>query len=174
MSVHFLHPRVFKINVGFMLNAGPGTTHDSTFDFPEVRVSDDLALNYLRGPVRLSRTKEGILVQAEVHAGLDVECMRCLDPVQRDMQFEIEELFATNPQVAAAFYLAEDAVLDLAPLLREEILIHGDERVLCRPDCRGLCPECGINRNRETCTCTDQAGDPRFAALRQLLKDEQQ
>jgi uncharacterized protein len=172
MSIHYLHPRVFKINAGFMLNAGPGNTHDSTFEFPAVRVGEDLALNYLTGPLRLSRTKEGILVQAELHAGLNSECQRCLDPVSRDIQFEVEELYATNPEVAAAFYIGDDGILDLAPLLREEILIHADERILCRADCKGLCPECGKNRNRETCACAEDRIDPRFEALKNLLKSE--
>jgi uncharacterized protein len=169
MSVHYLHPRVFKINVGFMLNAGPGNTHDSEFEFPAVRVSEDLALNYLTGPLRLSRTKEGVLVQAHLHAGLDTECQRCLDPVSQDIEFEVEELFATNPEVSAAFYLGDDGILDLAPLLREEILINTDKRILCKPDCKGLCPECGKNRNRETCDCDQERIDPRFAALKDLL-----
>jgi uncharacterized protein len=171
-AVHYLHPRVFKLNVGFMLNAGPATTRDSVFEFPAVRVSDDLALNYLTGPLRLSRTKEGVLVQADLRAGLDTECQRCLDPVSQDIPFKVEELFATNPAVAAAFYLSDDGILDLAPLLREEILIHSDKRILCKPDCKGLCPECGKNRNRETCTCDEDRIDPRFAALKDLLKSE--
>lgn len=172
MSVHYLHPRVLKINAGFMLNAGPGNTRDSEFEFPAVRVSDDLALNYLTGPLRLSRTKEGILVQAELHAGVNTECQRCLDPVSQDIAFEVEELFATNPAVAAAFYIGDDGILDLAPLLREEILINTDKRILCRPDCKGLCPECGKNRNRETCSCEEDRIDPRLAALKNLLKSE--
>lgn len=170
MSVHYLHPRVLKINAGFMLNAGPGNSNDSTFEFPAVRVSDDLALNYLTGPLRLSRTKEGILVQATLHAGMNLECIRCLDPVEQDIAFEVEELYATNPDVSAAFYIGDDGILDLAPLLREEILINSDKRVLCKPDCKGLCPECGKNRNRETCTCEEQRTDPRFAALKALLE----
>ena len=60
-------------------------------------------------------------------------------------------------------------ILDLAPLLREEILIHTDKRILCKPDCKGLCPECGKNRNRETCDCEQDRIDPRFAALKDLL-----
>lgn len=153
-----------------MLNAGPGNSNDSTFEFPAVRVSDDLALNYLTGPLRLSRTKEGILVQATLHAGMNLECIRCLDPVEQDIAFEIEELYATNPAVSAAFYIGDDGILDLAPLLREEILINSDKRVLCKPDCKGLCPECGKNRNREECTCAEQQIDPRFAALKALLE----
>ncbi|NOG50365.1 MAG: DUF177 domain-containing protein [Chloroflexi bacterium] len=173
MSVHFLHPRVFKINVGFMLNAGPGTTHDSTFDFPEVRVSDDLALNYLRGPVRMSRTKEGSRAGRETTPGWMSSACAVSIRYSLTCSSRSRRLFATNPQVAAAFYLAEDAVLDLAPLLREEDP-HSERRTRVVPArLQGLCPECGVNRNRETCSCAE-AGDPRFAALRQLLRDQQQ
>jgi uncharacterized protein len=42
-------------------------------------------------------------------------------------------------------------------------------QVLCRPDCQGMCPTCGINRNDETCACVDDDIDPRFAALKKLL-----
>lgn len=170
MSVHYLHPRVLKINAGFMLNAGPGNTHDSTFEFPALRVSEDLPLNYLTGPLRLSRTKEGILVQAELHAGLNSECIRCLDPVEQDIPFEVEELFASKPEISAAFYIGDDGILDLGPLLREEILINSTKRILCSDSCKGLCPDCGINRNRATCNCADEHIDPRFAALKNLLE----
>lgn len=169
-SIHYLHPRVFKINVGFLLNAPVGTSQDSSFDFPEVRISDDLALYYLRGPIRISRTKEGILVQASLHAGIEVECYRCLDPVSVDSEVEIEELYATNTELESEFRIFDDAIMDMAPLLRAELLINTDQRVLCKGECKGLCPDCGINRNRETCTCADDNIDPRFAALKDLLK----
>ncbi len=170
MSIHYLHPRVFKINVGFMLTAPVGTSQDSTFDFPDVRISDDLTLHYLRGPLRIGRTKEGLLVQATLHAGVEVECYRCLDPVATDSVIEIEELFATNDELDAEFRIHDDAIMDMAPLLRAELLINTDQRVLCREDCKGLCPDCGINRNREACTCAEDKIDPRFAALKDLLK----
>jgi len=170
MSIHYLHPRVFKINVGFLLNAPLGTNQDSTFDFPAVRISDDVALHYLRGPLRIGRTKEGMLVQATLHAGIEVECYRCLDPVATDSMIEIEELYATNGELDAEFRIHEDGIMDMAPLLRAELLINTDQRVLCSEDCKGLCPDCGINRNREACTCAEDKIDPRFAALKDLLK----
>lgn len=172
MTTHYLHPRVFKINVGFLLSAPVGTSQDSTFEFPDVRVADDLTLHYLRGPLRMSRTKEGILVQATLHAGLENECYRCLDAVAVDSVVEVEELFATNGEVDAEFHIFDDAIMDMAPLLRAEILMNTDERVLCREDCKGLCPECGINRNHQTCTCDEDKIDPRLEALKRLLKAE--
>ena len=120
MSVHYLHPRVFKINVGFMLNAGAGNTRDSEFEFPAVRVSEDLALNYLTGPLRLSRTKEGILVCRRTCTPVWIPNASAASIRVSGHRIRSRRLFATNPAVSAAFYLGDDGILDLAPLLREE------------------------------------------------------
>jgi uncharacterized protein len=168
-NAHYLNPRVLKINVGFLLSAPAGTSQDSTFEFPEVRVSDDLALRYLRGPIRLSRNKEGVLVQATLHAGLQTECYRCLEPVQFDSVVTLEELFTSGDHTGSEFHIGDDAILDMIPLLRAEILMNTDSRVLCKQDCKGLCPECGVNRNHVTCSCAEEQIDPRLAALRKLL-----
>ncbi len=166
----FLSNRVLKFNVGFLLNTGAGNSQDSDLDIPKVRVADDLMLDYVQGPMRLSRTQEGILVQATLHIGLNDECYRCLDPVTRDVELTIEELYSYNSYPAAEFTIGDDAILDLGPLLRAETLIDTSHRVLCSDDCKGLCPECGINLNNETCNCRDEAIDPRFEALKKLLE----
>lgn len=164
----FVGNRVLKLNVGFLLVAGPGRTHETVFDVPAVRVADDVDLDYIRGQLRLSRTKEGILVQGALDVAIEDECYRCLDPVHRRMQIDIEELFAFPASREMAFSVSEDAILDLAPLLREETLIADSRGVLCRPDCKGLCPNCGANLNHGPCTCEEDI-DPRLAKLKQLL-----
>lgn len=160
--------RVLKINVGFLLNTGPGHSHNSQIDVPRVRVSDDLTPQYVRGPLRLSRTKEGILVQAELKVGIDDECYRCLTPVAREVLVEMEELYAYH-SFNAEFRIGDDAILDLGPLLRAEVLIATAQRVLCSADCKGLCPNCGANLNVAACQCELDDIDPRLAALRNLL-----
>jgi uncharacterized protein len=165
----YLNNRVLKFNVGYLLSEGPANNRDSELDLPAVRVSDDLLVDYVRGPVRLSRTKEGILIQADLHIGLSDECFRCLDPVQRDMEIEIAELFAFHRKNDAEFSIGEDAILDMNPLLRAEVLIESVHRALCRPNCKGLCSNCGVNFNHETCDCDREDIDPRFAALKDLL-----
>ncbi len=166
----YVHSRVLKINAGFLLGSGLGTTNDSRFDFPALIVSDDLILEHLHGPLRMSRTTEGILVQAQLEAGVVDECYRCLDRVTKPVTIQIEELFTFDTTRTSEFSVLEDGVLDLAPLLRAEILIENARGFLCRPDCKGLCPTCGTNWNYNTCTCADEAVDPRLASLRKFLE----
>jgi uncharacterized protein len=164
----FVGSRVLKLNVGFLLAGGAGHSHMTEFDVPPVRVADDVDLAYLRGGLRLSRTKEGILVQGVLHLGLDSECYRCLTPLQRDLKLEIEELFASETSAVpmAEFSVGEDGILDLA---RAEAIIADERGALCRPDCMGLCPDCGANLNNGACNCRQDEIDPRMAKLKQLL-----
>lgn len=167
----FIGNRVLKLNVGFLLVAGPGHQHETALDIPAIRVAEDVDLDYLRGILRLSRTKEGILVQGELHAGFEGECYRCLDILTRDEVLEVEELYAHPPIEQSEFSIAEDGILDLVPLLRAEILIAEERGVLCKPDCQGLCMECGANLNLGDCGCPEDDIDPRFANLRSM-RDE--
>jgi len=164
----YVSNRVLKLNVGFLLGIGAGNQHVTEFDVPPVRVSEDVDLAYLRGELRLSRTKEGVLAQGELHLGIESECYRCLTPLNRDVIIEVEELYSTQPN-GAEFNIEDDGVLDLAPLLRAEAIIADERGVLCREDCQGLCATCGANLNDGDCGCDDEAIDPRLAALKQLL-----
>lgn len=166
----YISNRVLKINVGFLLSAGPGNSHDSVFDIPAVRVADDLTLDYIRGPIRLSRTAEGILVQAQFEVGIQDDCIRCLDPVTTAVTIDIEELFAYPSPKAAEFSLQDDGILDLSPLIRAEVFIFASRGILCRPDCKGLCPDCGTNLNHANCICAEERIDPRLAQLKKLLE----
>lgn len=166
----YLSNRVLKTNVGFLLSAGPGNSHDSRLDIPEpVRVAEDLFVNTISGTLRLTRTHEGILVQSHLSVGVESECSRCLDAVQRDIELNMEELYNYPTRANSEFFVGADAILDLAPLLRAEVLIEAEHRFLCREECKGLCPDCGINLNYETCDCADKRIDPRFSKLRELL-----
>ncbi|HEX2622988.1 MAG TPA: DUF177 domain-containing protein [Phototrophicaceae bacterium] len=166
----YLNNRVLKLNVGFLLSDGPAHNHNSVLDIPRVWVSDDLILEYVRGPLRLSRTKEGILVQAHLHVGANDECYRCLNEVPRDIEIEVEELYGYHSYDTSEFIVSDDAILDLSPLLRAEVIIDTSHRILCREDCKGLCSNCGANLNDGPCNCNDEDIDPRFAALKKLLE----
>lgn len=160
---------MLKLNVGFLLSAGPGHSHETVFDVPTVRVAQDVDMAYIRGPLRLSRTKEGILVQGKLAIGIEDECYRCLDPVQHELVVDIEELYTHPPRSDSEFSVGDDAILDLAPLLRAEVIILETNGALCRPDCKGLCPNCGENLNRGEHRCEEDEIDPRLAKLKDLL-----
>lgn len=166
----YLSNRILRINVGFLLSDGPGHSQDSRLDIPEpVKVADDVIVKAISGTLRLTRTKEGILVQSKLTITMDSECSRCLDTLQQALPVTIAELYMHPAPIASEFFVGQDAILDLAPLLRAEVLIQTSQAVLCRPDCKGLCPNCGVNRNHETCDCANQALDPRLATLKALL-----
>lgn len=166
----FVANRVLKLNVGFLLADGPGHSHETAFDVPAIRVSDDVDLAYIRGPLVLSRIKEGILVQGTLNIGINSDCYRCLDSTQQDQVLEIQEVYQYPTRIDAEYSISEDAMLDLAPLVRAEAIIADARGGLCRPDCKGLCPNCGANWNNTTCDCDAQEIDPRLEKLKQLLK----
>jgi uncharacterized protein len=170
VSQAYVSNRVLKINVGFLLSSGPGHSHDSVFNVPTIRVADDLTLEFVRGPIRMSRATAGILVQGQLETGLSGECYRCLEPVSKAVTIGLEELFAYPASPTAEFSLHDDGILDLAPLLREEVLLATVNGLLCHPDCKGLCPTCGANWNNTTCSCILDAVDPRLAGLKKLLE----
>jgi len=167
-----LSKRVLKFNVGFLLSDGPAHNHNSKIDFPQVLVSDDLTLKYLRGPMRLSRTKEGVLVQAEFETAIDGSCYRCLDPHQHPIMVELEELFGYKSEAETEFRIADDAMLDLAPLLREEVLIEADYGRPFRADPNGICRMCGVAIEEKLRVNEEEHIDPRLAVLKKLLDSE--
>ncbi len=166
----YVSNRVLKINVGFLLAAGVGNHHDSAFDVPTVKVAEDLTVDYVRGTIRLSRTAAVILVQGQLEVGITGECYRCLDSVTQNVTIPVEELYAYPASSTSEFSVLDDAVLDLAPLLRAEVMLASTNGLLCREDCKGLCPECGTNLNHDTCDCASNAIDPRLAGLKNFLK----
>jgi uncharacterized protein len=136
---------------------------------------------HVEGQVRLLRTTEGVLAVGSARMALLFACRRCLEMTAADVTFEFEEEYVSSIDVETGFKLPvgekygpevvidEHHILDLTEVLRQYAVTVMAGLDLCRPDCRGLCPECGVNRNVETCACDVSRVDPRFAALARLL-----
>ena len=105
-----------------------------------------------------------------------VPCARCVEPVKLPLQADFDLIFRpaaadseptersiTAPETEIGYYL-EDSLL-LEDVLREQVLLALPVRTLCKPDCKGLCPRCGENRNSTACTCDEGPSDPRWQAL---------
>ena len=131
-----------------------------------------------RGPVSMRAKANAlsggeVLVQGDVSGVRIAECRRCLDEVERPFErsFTFYYVPATTEEGADAEvrFLPESGVeLDLGPDVREELIFALSEYVVCRDDCQGLCPRCGIDRNDGTCDCETSEPDPRWEALRTI------
>lgn len=134
------------------------------------------------GPVsiRLMASHAGsgeVVVRGRVEAELVQECRRCLKPVPGALREMLTLVFAPEDADSAEDdgdvrpFREDAAALDLTDPVREELILAIEPYVVCDPDCRGLCPRCGTDRNTETCSCTVEENDPRWDALR-ALKEE--
>lgn len=166
-------PSSLRLNVGFLLKEGVGYTRDIPFEEPTILLADDLTARELQGSVNFTRTPQGLYAQGQISGHITLDCTRCLTPVENTLKSRITELFYYPPDEAPEGILpiGDDLNVDLTPIVREDMLVAIPIRVLCRPDCKGLCPTCGKNWNDGPCDCKDDDRDPRFAVLTELLKN---
>lgn len=162
-----------RLNVGFLLKQNVGFSRKFEFDHSSVQVDDDLTIRDLNGELRLTRAAQGIYVEGTLHGTLELECARCLKPFDQVLAPPLAELFVYPAEKAEDPVLAipETAVLDLRPLLREMMLLAIPSAPVCQADCKGLCPVCGQNRNKQDCDHPQEYIDPRLAPLKSLLGD---
>jgi uncharacterized protein len=136
-----------------------------------VAVPDDALLG---GPLSLESVIEGVFVAGSITGTWRVRCARCLTEETRPFTVEIGEL--VTPAAAGAEdagddgYILVDEQIDIDQIVRDAIGVEMPFAPLCRPDCQGLCPTCGGNRNLGECPGHDVI-DPRFAVLSELLID---
>ena len=93
----------------------------------------------------ISKVSGGALVSGEVETEISGECGRCLAPVSRRIATEKFQFFVETPPGME--------VCDISDEIRTEITLALPMNLLCREDCRGLCPECGADLNFEKCSC---------------------
>lgn len=117
-----------------------------------------------------------ISVKAEVSAQADTRCSRCLEPVRVAVRATVDAVYDRQPDPDDPdLYSFEASTIELTDAVRDALLLELPMRNLCSEDCRGLCPVCGINLNKGTCTCQEGAEviNP-FSALKDyVLKDEE-
>jgi uncharacterized protein len=156
-------------------------------DFAHVYNPDDLnpvdervklsAPATVNGKIRLAGKE--VFVNGHVDARAQVECDRCLKPIELPVSadFELEYIPDSEYESSAVAELTEaemsvavfdgDAI-DVDEIVKEQILLGVPTRMLCREDCKGICPECGTDRNTGECNCETIEIDPRWAALKNL------
>ena len=120
-----------------------------------------------------------IRVRGRIRGAMGATCARCLDAVETrlDQDFDLfyypmsviarkEAIAIDTSDTDLGFY--EEPGLELADVLKEQILLWLPMRGICREDCEGICSQCGANLNRGACSCASSFSDPRWDALRKL------
>ena len=147
------------LDVGMALkNPGQVYPFREAVTLPEMEVLSD--------PVRFEDvTLEGeffctgdnrISLRAAATATVHSRCSRCLEPVQVPERAEIDALYAKQPDPEDPdLYGFEAHALALEDAVKDALLLELPLQFFCKPDCKGLCPVCGVNLNKHTCTCQE-------------------
>jgi len=160
-----------RLNVGFLLHQDIGFSRSFDFDGISVEVGNDLDVRNLRGSIRFTRTAQGLVGRGTLEAETSLECVRCLTAFDQTLEIRLDELFVYPPDRATDPLLAvpDTGILDLSSLTREYLILDLPLQPVCSTDCRGLCPECGNNRNEQSCQHARAEVDPRLEVLKDLL-----
>ena len=142
----------FRLNVGSMYNKSIGSIREVTLEVDQFTIDDLVSRNFF-SLIRLSRTREGLLLQVEVKAEILTTCVRCLDEFYLPVETEFEELyqFPERHREDTDLVLPLDGYLDLRPVYREYLILALPIKRLCRENCAGLCIICGANINKTNC-----------------------
>ncbi len=129
--------------------------------------------------LRLESVSEGVLVSGTVTGPVRGECGRCLRPITDSLVVTIQELYAYEHSTTVET-TEEDEVgrmqgdlIDLEPALRDAVVLALPTNPVCREDCPGLCPECGVQWDELPADHSHQQVDPRWAGLSQLTRQEE-
>jgi uncharacterized protein len=150
----------------------------------QLAVSDDAFR--VAAPVHLAfdihKDKDQFRLVGSVNTTLELPCSRCLEPFMWpvDSSFDLRyqpharntgegEREIEEDDLTTAFY--ENDTIDLGQMMREQFFLALPMKPLCRDECKGLCPACGINWNKGACNCSNQWEDPRLGALKALRRD---
>ena len=117
--------------------------------------------------LQLESLTDGVVVHGHIRVPWQGTCRRCLADAHGEVDSEVRELYqlvVTDPE---AFEIVGEQI-DLRRLMREVAVLDAPSDPLCRTDCAGLCPVCGVDRNDVECSCEVSTTDPRWDALAQL------
>lgn len=112
-----------------------------------------------------------IRLKASVSLDFKYPCDRCADTVNMSYEYDFTHILVTNvnDDTNDEYVVIDDFKIDLDKLIHEDILLQIPTKVLCNPDCKGLCQKCGKNLNEGFCNCLKDVVDPRLDVLKNLL-----
>ena len=119
--------------------------------------------------------KNKLEIKAEGFVVLDIPCDRCLEPVEMNIDFNVDDVIEFNKTDSDEEQEEKDYIdgynLDVDRLIFGELLVSIPGKILCREDCKGLCPVCGTNLNVAECGCDRDVLDPRMSVFKDILNN---
>ena len=153
---------------------GGSVPFETSVDFSDLQYGNSFPVTEPVTASGVVRNIAGVLMMTgRVSTCIHGTCDRCAAEFDRDVEFPIQvvlvdELANEENEDEWVFHLEGDSA-DLDDIIRTVFVLNMDSKILCRPDCKGLCFRCGKNLNEGPCNCQKEL-DPRFAALKQLLE----
>jgi uncharacterized protein len=177
----FRIPVIMKINISDIVEEGV-----------KCHLSEDMREESLfrsSGPVNahieLSRRGEEIRVEGEITGSLSLQCSRCLKDFNVDIMFDFDSVYHPCSTVARGegheipaeeaeigFYQGEE--IDIGYVVKEQLILNIPMKPLCEIECKGLCPVCGKDLNKESCGCKKEKIDKRFEPLKSILSNRKE
>lgn len=154
------------------------TIEAESLDRPELKELGEISWSG-----QVAAAPPGYRLQARLDYEQELYCTRCLSPVREPVASTVDLILMVRPAepTVGEVQLAEqelglvaldDERLDTTPILIEQIHLNVPMSVLCKPECKGLCPRCGSDLNRNPDCCEAEAVDPRWSALEDLDLDK--
>ncbi len=173
-----------QFNVAQFLKEPTGATRIYDINIGNINDLDEemKVVSPVTGQIKLLRTGNDILVTSLLEANIKKQCSRCLTRFTRLVSIELEETFYPTVDVSTGSPLSQSAeadetntineqhILNLSEAVGQELFLEGDSLRSCRPDCLGLCPHCGQDRNVKPCQCQTNQIDQRWAGLLEKIQ----
>ncbi len=147
-----------------------GEPIDFTFDCKpadELLPYPDAHLENIRAQLTVTFLRPNVDVQGKIVCSVSGRCDRCLDDVSAQIEVPFHQVFYKDVAEDEDGYVYTGSKLDATKAVCDEIVLSMPTNLLCKPDCKGLCPKCGCNLNERQCGC-DTAKENAFAALKNL------
>lgn len=130
-----------------------------------------------KSPVEIDVSNTGkkkVRVTGSFSVRVLIPCDRCLEEVEKEFSISFDKVLdfsedAEDEENLSDMSFMESSELDVDILVYDELVMAMPMKVLCKPDCKGLCPVCGANRNEVSCGCDTTVPDPRMAAIRDIF-----
>lgn len=153
-----------------------GEIDTSNVDFSEVDVD---IINPIEYNGIVYRVSDYYALDLKINFKIKTKCDRCLKALEQEVDTQLfgklvnshEESQIDDEEFEELFYLDKNRI-DLKGYILEQVMSSIPMKILCDSDCKGLCQNCGVNFNIETCDCDDKIIDPRLEKLKELFPEE--